>query len=188
MSTRLWVGVAALALLGAGCSAVAGPQPPVGGAKSSVIVPKAPVTTTTTLPLDLLSGYGATRAAWAAGHQMDPAGTGYWPRLSSGDDAYTSVTFIGGRALAYTENVYPAMSVADALKVVGDDLPPDAHLGQKDTRPSCEQVLVASRSISALAGVEVLIELHSDGRAYDPSQVDNITYQPFSGSLSALPG
>lgn len=167
---------------------MASPQPPVGGAQPSVTAPKALATTLTTLRLDLLSGYGATRAAWAAGHQMDPAGTGYWPRLSSGHDTYTSVTFIRGRALAYTENVYPAMSAADALKVVGDDLPPDAHLGHADRRPSCEQVMVSSRSISALAGVGVLVELHSDGGAYYPARVDYITYQPFSGSPSALPG
>lgn len=59
---------------------------------------------------------------------MDPNGTGYWPRLATGVDTYTSVRFFQGRALRYTENLYPSLPAASALHVIGDELPPDAHV------------------------------------------------------------
>jgi hypothetical protein len=123
---------------------------------------------------------------------MDPRGTGYWPRLGSGYDTYTSVTFSGGRALRYTEHLYPDMSSASALKVVGDELPPDARVVSDPPvppgHPACAQVVESSRTIRALAGVEVLAELRSSGPGYDPGAVSSITYQPLTTPVPAQPG
>ncbi len=63
-------------------------------------------------------------AEWATWHHHDPTAVGYWPRLANGVDTYTSVGFVRGRALRYTENLYPPVPVAIALSVVADDLPP----------------------------------------------------------------
>ncbi|MGH9132210.1 MAG: hypothetical protein ACRDWV_11210 [Acidimicrobiales bacterium] len=154
-----------------------------------VSAPKTPGTKAT--PPDLLSGYGATRAAWATGHQLDPSGTGFWPRLADGDDTYTSVSFVRGRALSYTEHLYPAISEAEALKVVNDEMPPDVKvIGTKVSpalRPSCEQLVLSSPTIRTLAGANVLVELYSDGQGYEPQQVTRLTYQPIGQVSSALP-
>lgn len=149
-------------------------------------------TTAAPAPVDLLSGYGATRSQWAAGHTMDPNHTGYWPRLANGLDTYTSVRFIRGRALSYTENLLPALPAADALHVVGDELPPDAHVvhdapSPPGGRPLCAQVVEASPTLQAAAGVEVLAELRSAGGGYDAAAVTTITYQPITGPMSSLP-
>jgi hypothetical protein len=165
-----------LAVATPACTIARGPSRPSHPAAS-------PSTSTTTAkPLDLLSGYAATEADWKVGHQLDPLGTGYWPRLSSGYDTYTSVRFIRGRALEYTEHVYPPLSTGAALKVVDDELPPDAHVVyDRPGKTSCQQVVESSRTITALAGVEVLIEL------YGPGDVSSISYQPFTGPLTTLP-
>lgn len=168
-----------LVLSGAGCNAATGHPRPEG----SLGTQAAP---STTAQLDLLSGYGATRAAWDAGHQMDPAGTGYWPRLASGYDTYTSVVFVRGRALQYTEHLYPSLAASDAVKVAGDELPPDTRIVERvpSGGPACQLVVESSSTLDALAGVEVLVELHSGGTGYDPASVSTITYRPFAGALT----
>jgi hypothetical protein len=149
-------------------------------------------TSTTTSPsLGYLTGYGATEAVWYQGHTADPDGGGFFPRLGSGDDTYTSVQFVNGRALYYTENLYPAVPLDQAISSVGDELPFDAttvHNAPNPTvNPSCQQLVETSPTLTAAAGVDVLAELRSATSALDTGAVTEITYEPFTGSISSLP-
>jgi hypothetical protein len=151
-----------------------------------------PSTSTTTSPsLGYLTGYGATQAVWYQGHTADPDGGGFYPRLGNGDDTYTSVQFVNGRALYYTENLYPAVPLDQAMASVGDELPFDAttaHNAPSPTaNPSCQQVVETSPTLSAAAGVDVLAELRSATPSLDTGAVTEITYEPLTGSTSSLP-
>ncbi|MGH9063051.1 MAG: hypothetical protein ACRDZQ_14550 [Acidimicrobiales bacterium] len=143
--------------------------------------------TTTASAGGYLTGFGATRATWAAGHTPDPSGPAgsYWPRLSDGKDSYASVRFVGGRALAYTENLYPPLTATEARAVVGDELPPDAHTVSATRGPSGERVVDASPTLHAATGDEVAVLLQSPGPAYDPSDVTVLVYSAVrAGSAS----
>lgn len=184
-----------VALLASACTATAPSHSRAPRANATVptvrVTTRVAPITTVPAPVDLLSGFGATEAEWAAGHTVDPNGTGYWPRLANGLDTYTSVRFIRGRALRYTENLYPPLPAASALHVIGDELPPDAHVvhdaPSPPAHPSCAQVVEASPTLQATAGMEVLAELRSSGGRYDSAAVASITYQALTGSSQALP-
>jgi hypothetical protein len=150
-------------------------------------------TTSTTAPASLgyLTGYGATQAVWDQSHTADPDGAGFFPRLGDGDDTYTGVQFTNGRALSYTEHLYPSVSVDEALSSVGDELPFDATVVYDEpspaTNPACQQVVETSPTLQSAAGVEVLAELQSATPTLDTDAVSEISFQPFTGPLSALP-
>ncbi len=172
----------------------AGHPPPRSTASPASSAPAAmrvAPTTASPAPADLLSGFGATEAGWASGHELDPDGRGYWPRLANGLDTYTSVQFVRGRALRYTENLFPAMPVSGALHVIGDELPPDArlvHYGPSPpVHPSCTQVVESSPTLRSKAGVEVLVEMRSGGARYDSAAVTSLTFQPLTGPNPSFP-
>lgn len=162
-------------------------------AATTTTTPPARSTTSTTgsTSLGYLTGYGATQAVWYQSHTPDPDGSGFFPRLGNGDDTYTGVQFTNGRALYYTEHLYPAVPVDVALSSVGDELPFDAtvvhNAPSPATNPVCEQVVESSPTLQSAAGVEALAELRSDTTALDTDAVSEITFQPFSGPLSSLP-
>lgn len=148
-------------------------------ARVSTTATTAPATTTTTVP-DTLVSYGATFAQWQANHTEDPdsPGNGYWPRLPSGLDTYASVTFIGGKALRYLENIYPAETLHGAILRVEDELPPAPSILARAQHPSCYELLFSSRRVLAMTGVNVLAVLESGGPSFDPQSVTTITYSP----------
>src|SRR5579875_2444580 len=82
-----------------------------------------PTTTTTNPAVADITGFGATKAAWDAGHTPDPDAPkgSYWPRYANGEDTYQDVRFIRGRALSYVENVYPAETAAQVRAATGDE-------------------------------------------------------------------
>jgi hypothetical protein len=186
----VWVALTASActILPAGHPPAQSSEAPVSRAPAST---RAAPTTAPPTAVDLLSGFGATKAEWAAGHQMDPDGTGYWPRLANGPDTYTSVQFLRGRALRYTENLYPAVPAASALHVIGDELPPDARVvhyaPSPPGHPLCAQVVESSYTLQVKAGVEALVEMRSGGGSYDSAAVATLTFQPLTSPSSSLP-
>jgi hypothetical protein len=188
--------VVGLALAAAACSQRAGQASPRRAAahphhRSPPTTTSTTSTTSTTAPLGYLTGYGATEADWYQSHTPDPDGGGFYPRLANGSDTYTSVQFVNGRALSYVENFYPPAPLDQALASVGDELPFDAKVvhdaPSPPTSPACQQVVETSPTLRALAGVGVLAELRSATPSLDPTQISEITYQPFTGSLAQIP-
>ncbi|MBO0893640.1 MAG: hypothetical protein J2O39_04620 [Acidimicrobiales bacterium] len=171
-----------------------GPSPGAATTTTSTTTLSAPSSAPTTgsASLGYLTGYGATQAVWYQSHTPDPDGGGFFPRLGNGDDTYTGVQFTKGRALAYTEHLYPPVPIDQALSSVGDELPFDAtvvHNGPSPpTEPACEQVVETSPTLQSMAGVEVLAELRSDTSTLDTGAVSEISFQPFTGPPSSLPG
>lgn len=130
---------------------------------------------------DQLTAWGATEANWDLNHQPDPRvpnHTGFWPRLSNGLDTYASVNFAGGKALRYTENLYPAETSSQARYVVHDELPPSAHLVSAERQSACEELVFASPKLTAMTGGGVRATLHSPGAVFDAADVVSITYRP----------
>lgn len=130
---------------------------------------------------DQLTAWGATEANWDLNHQADPRihnHTGFWPRLSNGLDTYASVSFAGGKALRYTENLYPSETASQARYVVHDELPPSAHLISLQHQPGCEELIFSSPKLLAMAGSGVRATLLSPGPVFDAADVVSITYQP----------
>lgn len=161
------------------------------GTSSTTSSSAGPAPTTASTSPGYLTGYGATQAVWYQGHTPDPDGGGFFPRLANGKDTYTSVKFVNGRALFYTENLYPPAPLDQALASVSDELPFDAtvvhNAPSPATAPSCQQVVETSPTLRAEAGVQVLAELRSDTPSLDATAISEITYQPFTGPLSSLP-
>lgn len=147
--------------------------------------------TTTSTSAGYLTGFGATQAVWYQGHTPNPDGDGFYPILGDGLNTYTNVQFVDGRALIYTENLYPPAPLDQALDSVGDEAPFDATMVHNApspaANPTCQQVVETSPTLSALAGVDMLAELRSATPALDTDAITEITYQPFRGSLSSLP-
>lgn len=172
----------ALALLTAACGAATTPGPATAARSSTTSAPatSAPGTSApgTTAATGYLSGFGATQATWAAGHHPDPLGPAgnYWPRLSNAKDTYADVRFIGGRALSYVENLDPPETASQARSVVGDELPPDAHVVSDTRTAGGERLVEASPTLLAATGDDVAVEMSSPTSSYDPAQVTSLTY------------
>ncbi len=178
---------------GAGCAAhVPRPRLPAEGTASPAQVAPAargrggsPATAST---IAYLSAFGATAAAWAANHTLDPRGTGgYWPRLPDGEDTYTGLVLAGGRVVGYSEHLDPTLGESAATAVALDELPVDASLVRSHvvapapgSGRGCDQLLFASPTLSAVLHAGALVELWSTGSSFDPLAVSGLSY-------SALP-
>jgi hypothetical protein len=125
-----------------------------------------------------ITGFGATTAAWDAGHTPDPDAPkgSYWPRYANGEDTYQDVRFIRGRALSYVENIYPAETVAQARAVIGDEMPPDAHVVSETRVAGGERVVVESAVLRAATGDNAAVVMRSPGAVFDPNDVTSLTY------------
>lgn len=114
-----------------------------------------------------LTGYGATRKAWAANHRADPnpkliKGCCYLPRQKDGTDRYYAVQRDEhGRVFTYSMHFAPRVS-ASFLRFLlrRDELPPDARLVRRKRKPEClilqYRSAAAKRALgSALVGVAI---------------------------------
>jgi hypothetical protein len=116
-----------------------------------------------------LHGYGATLADWNASHTVDngfTANTTYDPTNGLGNgynDKYTSVLWIGGRALGYQIGFPNGTSIGSAKDTVMQEFPSDATIlwqQQNNSDPTniCYQMEVKSPTIGQA--------LQSDGNTF----------------------
>jgi hypothetical protein len=71
-----------------------------------------------------LQDWGATQASWQGDHTLDPIlKTGYWPRLASGVDTYTNITYSNNIVTGFTYNFYPGVTLAVARETAKGMLP-----------------------------------------------------------------
>jgi hypothetical protein len=116
-----------------------------------------------------LSGYGATQAEWNADHTEDnnfTADSSYNPTSGLGNgytDKYTSVLWIGGRALSYQIGFPGGTSIATAVSTTLQEFPSNATIlwQQENTSDSvniCYQMEVHSPTLGQA--------LESDGNTF----------------------
>jgi len=114
-----------------------------------------------------LTGFGATQAAWSTKHTEDKdKGPEFWnpdpalPKTTDGNvnDAYTGVTFTGGRALDY-DVAFTARSLQAAESLVAKELPADAKVvGSPQTQlhglagAQCVQLIYNSAKLASVVG------------------------------------
>ena len=91
-----------------------------------------------------MTGYGATRKAWAAHHKADPnpkliKGCCYLPQQADGTDRYYSVQRNGkGRVFAYSLHFAAKVSATFVRSLLRrDELPSDARLVRSKRKADC---------------------------------------------------
>jgi hypothetical protein len=101
-----------------------------------------------------LTGYGATRNAWAAHHQADPnpklvKGCCYLPRQADGNDRYYAVDRDEkGRVYSYSMHFAPRISASEAKFILRQsELPRDARLVRSKRKGIC--LILQYRSAAA---------------------------------------
>lgn len=146
-----------------------------------------PTTTSLATGAPSLVDWGARLAEWNANHEHDPDvpnGTGYWPRLANGLDSYASVRVVGGRVLDYVLNLYPALTTAQAVSRVEDELPPSSAVRVEALRPSgtsapgCEVLVLSGPVLQAKLGRSAMAELETAGANLQPASITRIVLSP----------
>jgi hypothetical protein len=99
-----------------------------------------------------VTGFGATRKAWAAHHRADPnpkliKGCCYLPRQADGQDRYYSVLRDHGRVFNYSMHFAPRVSATVARSLLRTELPADARLLRSKRRAEC--LILEYRSAAA---------------------------------------
>ena len=110
-------------------------------------------------PAMLVTGYGATEAAWNSRHTPDhdfAAGSVYdpdpsLPRINGHPGAvYVLVTVQDGRVLSYAMNLHPGTALHAAVEVARAQFPPDARLLWTVRRGMCAQAQFASAALGSV--------------------------------------
>lgn len=117
-----------------------------------------------------LTGYGATRKAWMAHHQVDPnprleRGCCFLPRQNDGRDRYYAVLYDKHtRVYSYEMDFGPRVGERTALFLVKRDLPRDARLVGQKRKATCKQFVYRSAALKrALGYARVGVELSATG-------------------------
>jgi hypothetical protein len=106
---------------------------------------------------DRLTGYGATKKAWAAHHVADPnpkldPGCCFLPKQRDGNDRYFAVQYDGGRVFLYEMDFAPRISATTARRLMRKEVPPDARLVAHVRKRTCEQLLYRSAMLKSATG------------------------------------
>jgi hypothetical protein len=129
-----------------------------------------------------LTGYGATRKAWAAHHQADPnpklmKGCCYLPRQTDGYDRYYAVDRDEkGRVYSYSMHFAPRISASEAKFLLRrSELPPDARLVRSKRKGECLMLQYRSAAAKrALGYATVGAALYSSAAGRYTGKVEDI--------------
>ena len=116
-----------------------------------------------------LTGYGATRKAWAAHHRADPnpkliRGSCFLPKQNNGQDRYFDVMYGQGRVISYEMAFGPRITERFARFLMRKELPPDAHIVGQKRKPTCEQIVYRSATLKRILGdAHVGVEFSTTG-------------------------
>jgi hypothetical protein len=108
-----------------------------------------------------LTGYGATRSAWAAHHRTDPnsklqAGCCFLPKQADGTDRYYTVAYQSGRVVSYEMSFVPAVPRAVAIAAIKADVPRDTTLVLDKRAATCEFITWRSRLLKRAVGYSLM--------------------------------
>jgi hypothetical protein len=105
-----------------------------------------------------LTGYGATKKAWAAHHVRDRnpklvAGCCFLPKQRDGYDRYFTVQYDQGRVFSYEMHFDPPITAAKARRLILlYEAPRDAHVSRDVRKATCEQIDYRSRQLKITTG------------------------------------
>lgn len=164
-----------------------------GATTSSATSNPAASTAPTASPAPVITGFGATDAAWNAHDTADSdfaPGAAYnpdpnLPKINGHTGArYVATNHTNGRVLGYMMNLMPGTTLDAAKATVSQEFPSDASFVWFAARDTCAQLEVKSATLGAalsdlkigdpdgLAFIELDTE-HSEGTAsYDPKNIN----------------
>jgi hypothetical protein len=104
-----------------------------------------------------LTGYGATRKAWATHHVADPnpkliRGCCFLPKQRDGQDRYYAVLYDHGRVFMYSLHFAPRIGATLARRLMRREFPSDTRQIRTVRKATCEQIVYRSAKLKAATG------------------------------------